>query len=148
MTRILISLCLPLLLSGCYRDYAPTQPLPVMHVGRKIIVNALAGSTETSVNWRGLRIGGYYDFSSYDSLVVTFNALRVQGSAATIPLGIKIGPAFYAYVDLARPVQSFRYTVVVPLIAKPQFAALTFLVRDTVSSIMLSDVVVVGWYTY
>jgi len=148
MKRFLIPLCLPLLLPGCYRDYTPTQPLPVTHVGQKVIVNAFAGPAETTVNWQGRRIGGFYDFSAYDSLVVTFQAGRVSGGEALVPLSLKIGPAYYAHSVVSGQDQGFEYHVLVPLLAKPQSAALTFIVQDTVSSVLLSNVLVVGWYTY
>ena len=148
MRRFQYPLFLLFLFPGCYRDNTPTQPLPVTHVGQKVVVSDFTGSMETSVDWRGRRVGGFYDFSGFDSLVVTFHARHLPGGAPQVPLSLKIGPSYYAYGVVSDPDQGFEYHVLVSLLAKPRSAALTFIVQDTISSVLLSNFVVVGWYTY
>ena len=148
MRRFLYPLFLLFLFPGCYRDNAPTQPLPVTHVGQKVVVSDFAGSMETYVDWQGRRVGGFYDFSGFDSLVVTFHAGTVSGGGSPVPLSLKIGPSYYANGVVSDPDQGFEYHVLVTQLAKPQSAALTFIVQDTLSSVLLSNFVVVGWYTY
>ena len=143
---LLLLLLFPVL--GCYRDYGPTQPVHVMCEAQRTILSDFAGSTETVVDCHGLWIRGHFDFSLYDSLVITFNAAPIPGSAAEIPLAVKVGPAFYAYGTLTGDARAQEYHVRTALLAKPKYASLAFLVRDTQSGVLLSDLLVVGYYTY
>jgi len=144
----LLPLALLFLSPACFRDNVPVQPMPVTHVGHEVIVSEFfSDPPDRRVNWDGLRIGGYFDFSRYDSLVVTFEAGRVPGGQAQVPLSLKIGPTYYVRAIVSGQDQAFEYHVLVRQLAKPQSAALTFIVQDTVSSVLLSNVLVVGWYT-
>jgi len=147
MNRFLFLLLLLLLSPGCFRDTAPNEPRAVPHAGYEVIITDLEGSEAKFVDWHGYRVGGYYDFSTYDSLAITFVAHGVPGGASVIPLSVKIGPGYYAFFKVAGEQQQFTYGVPVRFLVKPHLAALVFSVQDTVSSVLLSDLTVGGWYT-
>ena len=147
MIRILLTLALLISLPCCARDYAPTQPMPATHSGQRVIINSFANETETYVDWGGIRVDGYCDLSSYDSLVVTFRAAGGPGTATPALMSLKIGPTWCAAFTITGEEQAYECHVQVCHVVKCRSAQFTFYMQDTAATARIGDLLVVGWFT-
>jgi hypothetical protein len=92
-----------------------------------------------------IRVGWYFDFSAYDSLVVTFNAARLSPERPFDEIIVKIGPATCLRDTLYATQEAVSLTVRVSDLGKPGNCALTFRAPDPLTLLRLSGLRVVGW---
>jgi hypothetical protein len=145
MTGARLICCVILVLTGCER---PTSPLLSMGSEPAIeeLVLAGFGITDTvTVGTGGFRVGGYHNFSTYDSLRISFTANYAAAGAGTGGVLVRVGPANTFSVLLSLPQQEVSILVPTALLAKPQSSALTFYARDPEVSLVLTRLRVVGW---
>jgi hypothetical protein len=148
MNRAILPACLLLFCFGCENSpWAPELP-PAPRIGQKVIVNGLDGAIDVYVDDQGLRVGKYFDFTPYDSLSISFSVQRTDAGQEAVPFSIKIGPAYFISGSLADLKQDYTFSVPVAVLVKPQIAALTFFVPYAGSPLLLSNLRVIGWYTY
>ena len=148
MKNSLLAVCTLLIASGCRElPYSPQVP-PLARAGQTVILDGFDGSLNAYVDLQGHRVGRYFNFTPYDSLTISFSAERSAGGSGPVPLKLKVGPAYYLNGSLTGPKQDFAFYVPVHDLAKPGFAALTFFVADTSSILLLTNLRVIGWYTY
>jgi hypothetical protein len=148
MNKSLFPACLLLFCLSCERSPFAPEPPPPSRIGQKVIVNGFDEGIDAYVDDQGCRVGKYFDFTPYDSLSITFSAQRYAAGQDIVPFSIKIGPGYYLRGSLADQKQEFAYSVPVSVLSKPRFAALTFLVPLSVPPLVLSNLRVVGWFTY
>lgn len=148
MNRALFPACLLLFCIGCEGSPFVPESLPAPRAAQKVIVNGLDAGSDAYVDDQGLRVGWYFNFAPYDSLNITFTAERYTAGQETVPFSIKIGPAYRVRGFMTGQKQDFSFFVTVRDLAKPQSAALVFFVPDSVSPLVLSNLRVIGWYTY
>lgn len=136
-----------LLLSACDRPTDP--PIPTSHVETRstVIISGFNDVESAVVDRKGYRVGSYHNFRPYDSLWITFTATRMTSIQSSDPILIKIGPTANLRHSIANRQQYFSISVRPAEIAKPNFAALTFIVPDSGVSLLLSNLRVVGWTT-
>jgi hypothetical protein len=148
MKKILFPACVFLVCIGCERStFAPVPP-PAPRLGQTLIVNGFDNSITAYVNNNGYRLAKYFDFRFYDSLGITFTGERDDPGDETVPISIKIGPAYYVRGSLTDQKQEFAFVVDVHKLGKPQFAGLSFFIPDSAPPLVLSNLRVVGWYSY
>ena len=145
MTGARLICCAILALTGCER---PTSPLVTMGSDPAIeeLVLAGFGITDTvTVGTGGFRVGGYHNFSIYDSLRISFTASRTVAGPGTGEVLVRVGPANTFTIALGLTRQEVSILVPTGVLAKPQSSALTFYARDPEVSLVLTHLRVVGW---
>ena len=104
------------------------------------------GNADTvTVGGNGFRIPGYYHFDPFDSLSIHFTARRLAIRPTFDHLLINVGPPYYVSDSLSALQKDFSIPVRSSDLAKAHYAALTFIVQDPETSLMLSQLRVVGW---
>jgi hypothetical protein len=145
MTGARLICCVILVLTGCER---PTSPLVSAGSAPAIEELVLAGFGVTDtviVGTAGFRVGGYHDFSTYDSLRISFNARGAAGDIGTGEVLVRVGPANVFSVPLGLSQQEVSILISTALLPKPHSSALTFYARDPEMSLVLTGLRVVGW---
>ena len=145
MIRTFLLCAIFLYLAGCARPFDfPLANGPAMKSQTTIIDGF--GTTDTAIiGSQGYRVGGYYNFQPFDSITISFSAKRLITSSAIDRFLIKLGPGYYVSDSLSSPQKSFSISVKPLDLAKPQYAALTFIVQDAQTTLVLSQLRVVGW---
>ena len=134
-----------LYLAGCARssDFPLSSGLAMKN--QTTIVDGFGIADTAIIGSPGYRVGGYYNFEPFDSITISFSAKRFVSSSEIDHLLIKVGPGYYISDSLSSPQKSFSLSVKPVDLAKPQYAALTFIVQEAQTSIVLSQLRVVGW---
>jgi hypothetical protein len=138
-----------LFLGGCERlPDSPTAPVSVpAPAGQVLIIQGFGTADSARVGNEGYRVGWYFDFKDYDSLRINFSAKRLDLGSAVDHILIRVGPARCYDDSLSDPQKDFSILVRPSTIAKPQFAALVFFAPDAESTLLLSQLRVIGWAT-
>ena len=131
--------------SGCEILEPPSPVLPANVVREEVILARFNPADSAVVGPEGLRVGGYYNLKMYDSISVNFSADRTVTSRPWDHILVKVGPAWY-YRDSLAAHSDFRVLVIPSRIAKPEFAALVFFAPDSDETIVLTHLLVVGWW--
>ena len=92
-----------------------------------------------------VRVGSYYNFRPFDSLRISFSATRMTTHLPFDEILVRIGPACYLRDSVRAMQKNVSLSVKVCDIAKPTFAALTFVTRDSLTILKISNLRVVGW---
>jgi hypothetical protein len=149
MQKILGLCAVVLLCVGCHRGTV-TGVDDVHAAGRAVQVVVLEGLTEDGVvltRSKFVRIGSYYDFHLYDSLWISLNVTRMTTTRPFDDVDVKVGPAYHQKDTVFAAQENVMLRVKVSDISKPQFCALTFLTSDSLASLRLSGLRVIGWMT-
>jgi hypothetical protein len=109
------------------------------------IIRGFGATDSVIVGAEGYRVGWYHDFSSYDSLRISFSARRLSPSPTFDHILVRIGPAYSLSDSLLTLQKDFSLLARRSDIAKPQFAALTFYVPDNGARLLLWELRVIGW---
>jgi hypothetical protein len=147
MVRNLVICGTILFLVGC--NLSPFSSSIVAPIGAQQdeIIRGFGETDSVIVGPEGFRVGGYHDFSGYDSLRINFSAKRLTPGPAFDHILIRIGPAYYVSDSLFTLQQDFSLPVRRSDIAKSHFAALTFYATDAGVRLLLWQLRVVGWTT-
>ena len=134
-----------LALAGCARSSdIPLADGPLVK-NQTTIIDGFGTADTAIVGSPGYRVGGYYNFEPFDSITISFSAKRFVTWSAVDHFMIKVGPGYYVSDSLSSTQKSFSISVRPLDLAKPQYAALTFIVQETQTSFVLSQLRVVGW---
>ena len=134
-----------LYLAGCARSSdIPLADGPLVK-NQTTIIDGFGTADTAIIGSQGYRVGGYYNFEPFDSITISFSAKRLATWSAVDHLLIKVGPGYYFSDSLSSPQKSFSISVKPLDLAKPRYAALTFIVQDAQTSLVLSQLRVVGW---
>ena len=146
--RTFLCCCILVALIGCERtSIGPISYGPMVRQQVTIIDGFGAADTAT-VGSQGIRIAGYYNFEPFDSIKINFSARRLVVRPAFDHILIKVGPGYYVIDSLSAQQKDFSFSIKPVELAKPQYAAITFVVQETESSLLLSQFRVVGWTAY
>jgi hypothetical protein len=145
MIRCLVLCSMILFLAGCNLSPFSHAVVAPSAEQQNVIIREFGQTDTVTVGSEGFRVGGYYDFSGYDSLRINFSAKRLDPGPGFDHILVRIGPACYLRDSLFAPQQDFSLLVERSDIAKPQFAALTFYVPDVGVRLLLSNLRVLGW---
>jgi hypothetical protein len=136
-----------LFLCGCERSQdLPPVSVPVAS-GQTLIIQGFGSADAVSVGNEGFRVGWYFDFSDYDSLRINFSAQRLTSVSAVDHILIKVGPSSYFSDSLSAPQKNLSVLITPNTVTKSQFAALVFIVPDAETTLLLSQLRVIGWPT-
>jgi hypothetical protein len=142
MIRNLVVCGTLLFLTGC--DIFPRAVGPAT-TESDLIIRGFDETDTVTVGREGIRVGGYYDFSSYDSVRINFSAKRLSLTPAFDHIQIRIGVACRLSDSLLVAQKDISLFIKPPNIVKPYCAALTFIVPDTGVHLLLSQLRVIGW---
>jgi hypothetical protein len=145
MIRSLVLCSMILVLAGCSLSPFSHAVVAPSAEQQDVIIRGFGETDAVTVGVEGFRVGGYYDFSGYDSLRISFSAKRLVFSRAFDHILVRIGLACYLSDSLSTTEKDFSLLVNRSDIAKPQFAALTFYVPDAGVHLLLSQLRVIGW---
>jgi hypothetical protein len=148
MNRFTIPACLLLFLIGCERSPVAPEPPQGFRVGQRVIISGFSGEINAYLDNQGYRVGRYFDFSPYDSLTIAVTAQRYVSGTDPVPFSVRVGPDYYIKGMLAGQKQDFVFFVHVWDLAKPRSSAFVFLMPDSVQPLVLTDLRVIGWYSY
>jgi hypothetical protein len=149
MERMLALCAVALVCVGCQRETA-TGVDELHPSGRVVQVVVIEGFAEDEVmltRSKLVRVGTYYDFHMYDSLWISLNVTRLTTGRASDDVDLKLGPAYHQKDTVFAPQEVVKLSVKVSDISKPQFCALTFLTSDSLASLRLTSLRVIGWMT-
>ncbi|MGA9365314.1 MAG: hypothetical protein WBW16_13195 [Bacteroidota bacterium] len=142
MIRNLVVCSTLLFLTGC--DIFPRAVGPTT-TESDLIIRGFDETDTVTVGREGIRVGGYYDFSAYDSLRINFSAKRLSLSPAFDHIQIIVGVACRLSDSLSAVQKDISLLVKPPGIVKPYCVGLTFIVPDTGVRLLLSQLRVIGW---
>lgn len=146
MNKTLVMFIVALLCCGCGRGTGtgPDEIRSYQQVPGTLI-DRFGEEPCTLTSQKVVRVGTYYDFSSYDSLRVSFNVTRMSTDRPFDEVLVKIGPSMYLPDTVYARKENVSVSVKVSDLAKPSFCALTFWTLDPQTVLQLSDLRVVGW---
>lgn len=148
MKSLLLPAILFLVCAGCERSENPPVAPDVPRYGESLIVNGFDNAVTVYIDNHGYRLAKYFDFSSYDSLGITFTGEQFDPGDEAVPISIKIGPSYYARGSVTGQSREYRFVVDVRSLAKPQFAGMSFFIPDSAPPVLLSNLKVIGWHSY
>jgi len=146
MDKIIVTCITALLCYGCERSIVsgPDELRSATQV-EVVVINGFGEDTCMLTSSVLIRVGSYYNFRPFDSLRVSFSATRMTTHLPFDEILVRIGPACYLRDSVRALQKNVSLSVQVCDIAKPTFCALTFLTRDSLTILRLSDLRVVGW---
>ena len=146
MNRLLLAVAALLLSPGCERSAVdPNGPDTTHPVVQVLIVDGF-GELEPQVSLTSMvRLPGYYDLSSFDSIRVSFTAERTASGTRVDHILVKVGPACYKQDSLAAPRKDFSVVFMRWELTKSWMNAVSFLTPDQDATLLLSRLKVVGW---
>lgn len=142
MNKPLLMIMAALLCSGCGKA---TGSGPDEIVSSGAVIDGFGNEPCILTSSDVVRVGTYYDFSTYDSLQISFSAARLSTDLSFDVILVKIGPATYLPDTVYTPEKNISLSVKVSQISKPGFCALTFWTRDPLTVLKLSNLHVVAW---
>ena len=146
MIRRLVSALVMCALIGCGRPAtAPESSLPSGSTQPYVIFEAFTGNPAIAYGPGAVRAGGYFNFAEYDSIRISFSVTRLTPESTFDHVIVKIGPAWTVDVPLSALQQEYSILVKRSDLAKPNFAALVFLVPDPDVVLQFSRLRVIGW---
>lgn len=134
-------------LAGCDLSPFSSEATGPLEGQEELIIEGFGGADTATVGRKGIRVGGYYDFSGYDSVRISFTAKRLFLSPAFDHIEVTIGVHCRLSDSLLTAQKDVSLLAKTPDIVKPYCVALTLAVPDTGVRLLLSQLRVVGWLT-
>jgi hypothetical protein len=145
VTKTLLLCSVVLVSAGCQRQFTDPGEIRQKTIEKVIIADGFGDVDSVRVGQEGFRVGWYFDFTPYDSVRISFSGTRVNPAQSFIHMYVKVGPGCYLRDSISTSRKDFSFLFRGSDLAKPQFAALTFIVPDPGAHLVLSQLSVVGW---
>jgi hypothetical protein len=148
MRTVLAVAGLILVAAGCERPSLAPEIGGAPTVEQSLLLRGFNSIDTVIVGSEGIRVGLYHDFSSYDSLRISFTGAQVASSATTGKVLVRIGPANYFTVQVGPQPTEIVMRVNCAKLPKPHSSALTFFAGDQDGQVFLANLRVVGLWSY
>jgi hypothetical protein len=147
MRTILVLTGVILVAAGCERPIvAPELGGGTQGVEQSLLLSGFNAADTVIVGSAGFRVGVYHDFSSYDSLHITF--VGAQAAAGTGTIRIKVGPANSFTAVVGPDARGIVVVVDCAQLPKPHSSALTFYAGEQGGKVFLANLRVFGCWSY
>ncbi len=147
--RAILSVTLVLLVAaGCDRPPVAPEIGGAPQIEQTLVIRGFNSIDTVIVGSEGLRVGRYHDFSSFDSLRISFFGAQVAATATTGKVLVRIGPASSFTAQVGPEVMEIIMVVDCAKLPKPHFSALTFFAGDEDGQVFLAHLRVVGMWSY
>jgi hypothetical protein len=149
MKKALVMVVVAILSCGCGREYVsgPEEIRSSTHVVQVVVVDGFADIASMLTASLSIRVGTYFDFSPYDSLLITFSVKRLATQSLFDEILVRIGPAYCMRDSVYAAQENISLKVKADALSKRHFCALTFLTDVSRTHLQLSDLRVIGWMT-
>ena len=147
--RAILSVTVVLLVAaGCERPPVAPETGGAPQIEQSLLLRGFNSIDTVIVGSEGLRVGLYHDFSSFDSLRISFFGAQVAATATTGKVLVRIGPASYFTAQVGPEVTEIVMVVDCAKLPKPHSSALTFFAGDQDGQVFLANLRVVGMWSY
>jgi hypothetical protein len=149
MKKALVMVIVAILFCGCGREYVsgPEEIRSSARVVQVVVVDGFGDIASMLTDSLSIRVGTYFDFSSYDSLLITFSVTRLATQSPFDEILVRIGPAYYLRDSVYAAQENISFKVKTSALSKRHYCALTLLTDDSLTHLQLSDLRVIGWMT-
>lgn len=145
MTRFLLCCAAILVALGCERPTLVSDTDIEIRAGNTLILRGFSATDTAVVGPEGYRVGGYHDFSPFDSIEINFYAVRLNSGEGTRHILIRVGPANYFGDSLLAQQKEISVVIKRADLVKPHSSALTFFAPDGDGPLIFTHLRVNGW---